>query len=128
MKRPIQITVAAILQVVVGVAGAVFAISVIQQGATSGTTDDGPGVMFMAMGFATALLSLVSAYGLWLNQKWGKVLAIVTRAVDGLTALPGLFFAPTTNWQIAALLGVTISIAVIVLVLWPTPRATPAQA
>jgi hypothetical protein len=71
-------------------------------------------------------IGLVSAYGVWKCQRWGVILTIAVRAVDGFLALPGVLFAPTPLAQFMAITGVTTSVVIIVLLLWPTPRPVPA--
>ena len=61
----------------------------------------------------------------WRNQKWGVILTVVLRAVDGVSALPGILFAPTVEFKILASMGVLLAVAVIALLLWPKPRIVP---
>jgi uncharacterized membrane protein (DUF2068 family) len=73
-------------------------------------------------GFAVLILilctvGLVSAYGVWNNQKWGKILAIFSMGVNGLLALPGVVFAPTLLLKLDAGVSVLVVIIVIVMVL-----------
>ena len=67
-------------------------------------------------------LGLISAYGVWRSQRWGVILTIVLRAVDGLLALPGIFWAPTASLSVMATIGVIVSVAIIVLLLRSSPR------
>ena len=68
------------------------------------------------------MLGLVSAYGVWRNQKWGVILTIVVCLVGGLSALPGLLFAPTVTIKIFVAVGVLLQIVLIALLLWPKPN------
>jgi len=75
---------------------------------------------------ASALMGvagLVSAYGAWQGQKWGVWLTVAIEAGNGLLALPGVLFAPSTPARISALVGVLVAIFVIVTLL----RRRPAQ-
>jgi hypothetical protein len=75
-------------------------------------------------GFAAFLLILfsmgvVSVYGIWRNQPWGKILAIVTLVLNGLLAVPGILFGPTLADKAAAFSGVAVAIIVALLLLQP---------
>ena len=68
-----------------------------------------------------ALLSVVgilSAYGAWYGQKWGIWLTVVTEALNGLLALPGVLFAPTESLRISAITTVLIALFVIFALLY----------
>ncbi len=74
------------------------------------------------IGFAAFLLILfsmgvVSAYGIWRNQPWGKILAIVTLTLNGLLAVPGILFGPTLADKALAFSGVAVAIIVALLLL-----------
>lgn len=70
---------------------------------------------FAALILVLSTMGLVSAYGIWNNQKWGKILAIVSMGVNGLLSLPGVVFAPTL-W-LKADPGVTVLVAIVVIVM-----------
>lgn len=125
--RPKTYTIAAILQFLLSVYGIVGAIPLLERGAAAtAQAADSPPPLFLLIGFAVAVLGIVSAYGVWRNRKWGVILTIVLRALDGLAALPGLLFAPKLTWYIAAWVGVLSAITVIALLLWP--KSKPATA
>ena len=129
MNRPKTYTVAAILQALISLIAVVFAIPLVFQGAAAvDQAGDQPPYFIIVLAFSLGLLGIVSAYGVWRNQKWGVVLTIVLRAVDSLSALPGLT-VPVLELRILASVGIAISIAIIVLLLWPTKSrlATPAS-
>ena len=76
----------------------------------------------MGNGFLVVILilctvALVSAYGVWQDQKWGKILAIITLGVNALLALPGVIFAPTLLLKLDPAAGVIVAIVVIILLL-----------
>ena len=70
---------------------------------------------------------LFSAWGAWQGQKWGIWFTIILSLVGGLSALPGLLFAPNPIARIAAIIGVIIPIFVIVVFLLYRPMATQSQ-
>ncbi len=69
---------------------------------------------------------LVSAYGAWYGQKWGIGLTIVTEAISGLLALPGVLDGPTLFLKLSALTGVLTAVFVIVVMLRRPPAANSA--
>ena len=125
MNRPKTYTVAAILQFLVSVFSVVASFPVLMLGVNAvDQAGDSPPFLIVMLTFSIGLLGLVSAYGVWRNQKWGVILTIILRAVDGLSALPGLLYAPTIGLTIAASIGVVLAIVVIALLLWPKPTVT----
>jgi uncharacterized membrane protein (DUF2068 family) len=72
--------------------------------------------------FATALLGIVAAYGVWRSQRWGAILSIIMSIVTGLVNLPGLLFAPGLPGKLASAVSLLLAAAVIVLLLWPRPK------
>ena len=126
MNRPKTYTIAAILQFLVSVFSVVASIPLLVQGATTvEIAGESPPFFIVILGFSIGLLGLISAYGVWRNQKWGVILTILLRAVDGLSALPGILFAPTVALTIAASVGVLSAIVVIALLLWPKAKLAP---
>ena len=124
MNRPKTYTVAAILQLLISLASVVWSFPILFQGAAAvEQAGDQPPFFIIVLAFSIGLLGLVSAYGVWRNQKWGVILTIALRAVDTLSALPGLT-VPSLELKILASVGVAISIVIIVLLLWPKSRLT----
>jgi len=70
---------------------------------------------FVALFLILGTAGLVSAYGIWNNQKWGKILAIISMGLSGLLSLPGVVFAPTL-W-LKADPGITVLVAIVVIVM-----------
>ena len=73
-------------------------------------------------GFVTIMLviwtvCLVSAIGVWQNQKWGKVLAIITLGLNALPALAGIMTGDTSSSILFLSLDVLVAIVVTVLLL-----------
>jgi hypothetical protein len=69
------------------------------------------------LGALTGVAGLLAAYGVWRGQKWGVWLAIILSAVNALSALPGVLFAPSAFARILAIVGVVVSIFIIVVLL-----------
>lgn len=127
MTRPRNYTIAAILQVLFSLLAIVMTVIMLPQSSAALDGVDGPGYGFLiAFGMILPMLGLFAAFGVWRVQKWGVVLAIITRALDGLGAAPGILFAPELSWRLAAISSVVVAVLVIVLLLWPRPKATPA--
>ena len=125
MNRPWTYTLAAILQFVLSLLAIGVALSTLPQGAAALNSVEGPGYAFIVMALITGVAGLFAAFGVWKNQKWGVILTIVLRALDGLLALPGLIFAQPLPGKLMALSGVVLAIVVIALLLWPRPKAGP---
>lgn len=122
MNRPKTYTIAAILQCLFSLYAIFNSIPLLARGDTA----PAPPFFVVVIGFALSVLGIISAYGVWRNDKWGVVLTIIVRALDGLGALPGLLFAPTLALQISAWVSVLIAIVIIGLLLWPKPKAVQA--
>ena len=126
MNRPKTYTIAAIIQLLISLFSVFASFPALIQGAEAVERAGNSAPYFIyLLGFGLGLLGLVSAYGVWRNQRWGVILTILLRTIDGLFALPGLLFAPTVMLKIAASAGVLIAIVVIALLLWPKPKLAP---
>ena len=78
---------------------------------------------FMVIILILSTVCLVSLYGVWQNQKWGKILAIITLGLNALLALPGVIFAPTFLLKLDPASGVIVAIVVTILLLNNTQKA-----
>ena len=72
------------------------------------------------------LLGLLAAYGLWKAKRWGMIVAIIVSSLNALSAAPGLIVQPNPPALIGA--GVTIALAVLIIVLAVLPPARAAYA
>ena len=123
MNHSKSLTVAAILQLLLSIGGIAATIPSLFLGAESvNNAGTSPPYFIVLLAFAIGLVGVVAAYGVWKRQKWAIVLTIVLRAVDGLSALPGVLFAPSAVWQVLAIGSVILSSLVIVLLLRREPR------
>lgn len=115
MNRSKQIMIASIitaLYALVNIVRAAYALAYQTQAAQ----DMGYGFVGVILIIDTA--ALISAYGIWQDQKWGKILAIITLGVNALLALPGVIFAPTLLQKLDPASGVIVAIIVTILVLY----------
>jgi hypothetical protein len=132
MTRSKTLMVAAILQALIGLFDMMDAVRILAGGSEGlppppGAPPDmgGPpfwaGVLFLIF----AVASLFGAYGLWINQKWGKIITIITRVVMGLFVLGDVLNAFSISYYGLAFgfaVYVLVSILVIVLVLRREPK------
>jgi hypothetical protein len=87
---------------------------------------DGPPFFLSLLNVLAGAMGLVAAIGVWRMQKWAVVLTILLAAFGILTSLPAILFAPGML-KLGGLVGLVWSAAIIVLLLWPQPKARPAQ-
>ena len=132
MFRSTSLTIAAGLKVILGILIAMSAIRILSAGSAglpppSGAPPGQSGPPFWAglLFLTIAIACLFAAYGLWKNQKWAKIIAIITSAINGLFSLGDLVgFVMTQNYAFAVgfVLVVLAEVLVIVLVLHREPR------
>jgi hypothetical protein len=131
MNRTKSLTIAAILQFLLGIANALGALPILAAGSVGLTAQPGmesvggppfwAGVLFLVL----AVAMLFGAYGLWVNQKWGKVLTIITCVVTCLFGLGDVVGASLTGqlgYASAAVVGVLMCVFVVFLVLRREPK------
>jgi cytochrome c biogenesis factor len=127
LSRTTALKIAAILSLLLGLYALISTLPYLMQGqAAIDQATDGPPYFVILAAFLLSFVRIAGAFGTWRNQRWGIVLTIIANAVDALSALPGIFFAPTTALQISAIVGVVGSVLVIVLSLWRDRRPVPA--
>lgn len=78
----------------------------------------------VALGLVMFTIGLVSAYGIWQNQRWGKIMAIVVLTLNALVALPGILFTTTFVERLEPIMAVLVAVVVTVLILWPAPKSS----
>jgi hypothetical protein len=78
----------------------------------------------VALGLVMFTIGLVSAYGIWQNQRWGKIAAIVVLTLNALMALPGVLFTTTLVERLEPIIAVLVAIALVVLLLRPAPQSS----
>lgn len=114
MHRSKQIVIASILTALYALQ-AIIRVAIALATQNQDAIDMGNGFLVVILILCT--ISLVSAYGVWQNQKWGKILAITTLGLNALLALPGVIFAPTLLLKLDPASGVIVAIVVTVLLL-----------
>jgi hypothetical protein len=118
-SRPLPVTVAAIIQVLV---------SLLSLPGPLLPGSEGVPAVVLYSGIVLGVAGLVASGGLWTLKKWGLWLTIVVNVLGGLSAAPGVGAAPNAALQAAALAGVLISALIIVLVVLPSSRRALAVA
>ena len=87
------------------------------------TDEEGPPAFIIWAGVVLGLLGLGAAVALWQRRRWALWLAVVVLVLSILSAAPGIPFAPSTGWRIAALVGVIVGVVNLWLLLRPDARA-----
>ena len=116
-SRPQSVTVAAIVLALLSVLNLLFPLwaSTVQPG------EEIPAVV-VYLTVLVGVAGVVGAAGLWTLRKWGIWLTIVVSLLNILDAPPGIPFAPSGAWQVAATVTVLIYVLIIVVVVLPTSR------
>lgn len=136
MTRSKTLIIAVVLQILLGLVDMIGAVRILAAGSPGlppppglEGVDSGPpfwaGVLFLIFAVAT----LFGAYGLWINQKWGKIITVITRVVMGLFALGDVLNTVSVSYYGLAFgfaAYVLASILVIVLVLRRQPKPATA--
>jgi hypothetical protein len=81
---------------------------------------------FSAIAFILFTILLVSSYGIWQNQRWGKITAIAILTLNALAVLPQFLDGGTLTDTLLRLIDVGVWLVATVLLLWPTPQHNPA--
>ena len=115
MHRSKQIIIASILTVLYTLQ-AIIRVAIALATQNQDAQDMGNGFLVIILILCT--VCLVSVYGVWQNQKWGKILVIITLGLNALLALPGVIFAPTLLLKLDPASGVIVAIVVTILLLY----------
>lgn len=122
MPRTTLYKTAVIVHALSSLAGIFLALPALLKGPDAAGFTQGIPQTVIVLGALLGAAGLVSAYGAWQGQKWGVWLSILAQALNGLSALPGVFFAPNQGLRASAIVGVVIAIFVIaVLLRQPAP-------
>mgnify|MGYP006381575969 CR=1 FL=1 len=127
VQRSTNYTVAVVLNLALSLQNVVFTLPAIFDGAdATNKSADSPPFVIMLAAFALGLVGLISSYGVWRVQRWGVVITIVVNALNFLSAIPGIPFAPNLALRISAILTCAAAAAIIWLLL--RRRKAPALA
>ncbi len=119
LTRPMALKIAAILSILMNAFSLVNSLPLLAQGAAiDNQNQNSPPYTIILMAVLMAVVGIIGAYGLWKQQRWGIVLTIVANLVNGLSAAPGILFAPQPGLMVLATATVVITIVIIVLCLW----------
>lgn len=126
-SRSSALKIAAVLSFLLCAYGVIFSLPMIAQGSAAvnqGT--EAPPYFILVLGVILGVVGMVAAYGCWKGMRWGIVLTIIVNLLNGLSAAPGILFAPTSELFMAATVGVFFNIVIIVLCLWPDRKLATA--
>ncbi len=119
LSRPLALKIAAALSVFMGIVSIANTLPLIARGAaTVAQSTDSPPYFILMIGLLTGVVGIIGAYGAWNQQRWGIILTILANLINGLSAAPGILFAPQSGLMIVAVATVLISVLIIVLCLW----------
>jgi hypothetical protein len=127
LSRSTALKTAAVLSFLGSVYSIILGLPLIAQGAEA--VDQGgaaPPYFVLMLAVILGVIGIVAAYGCWKQMRWGVILTIIVNLLNGLSAAPGILFAPTTLLFVSASAGVVISVVIIVLCLWPDRRLAAA--
>jgi hypothetical protein len=114
-SRPLSVTVAAILQIVLNVLNFPGPWWYLFPGA-----EEAP-VFVIYSGIVLGIVGLVAAVGLWMMKRWGFWLTVIVCVLNILLGAPGIVMAPGVVLD-AAIAVQVIGFVLIVLVVFPTSR------
>jgi hypothetical protein len=84
---------------------------------------DEAGVEALVVTVLLTIPTLIGAWGLWNCRKWGAITLGIPLAINILTSVPGLIFAPS-GWLVASIIVQTPpAIVALVLLVHPNSRA-----
>lgn len=127
MQRPTGVTVIAVLYFISGGIIALVAILLMVGAGAFSTMATQPGMRTLMIGLGTVgavvliilgALAIFVGYGLWTQQNWARIVAIVLAALGLLGSLPGLFALSTLHVGVVALCFALVRIGINVLIIW----------
>ncbi len=127
LSRSTALKTAAVLSFLSSAYSIIFALPIIAQGAAAvDQGGDSPPYFVMMLAVILGVIGIIAAYGCWKGMRWGVILTIIINLLGGLSAAPGILFAPTTQLFVSASVSVVISIVIIVMCLWPDRKLATA--
>jgi hypothetical protein len=119
LSRSTALKIAAVLSFAMNAYSIIGALPLLAQGAAAANQGtDSPPYIVILIAVLMGVLGIVGAYGAWNQQRWGIVLTIVANLVNGLSAVPGILFAPTPGLMVVAAVTVAVTALIIILCLW----------
>jgi len=119
LSRSTALKIAAVISLLFGLWVLVATLPMVLRGPDPATlANETPPFIIVVISLVLGVVQVVAAYGVWMQQRWGIVLTIITNVLNALAAAPGILFAPTTQLFIEATVGIIVNILVIVLCLW----------
>lgn len=108
---------AAIINAVISAIGLVVSIAPLSLGADGANADsNNPPFAVLVVGVVLGVLGLMGSFGIWRGDRWGIILTVAVRGLDGVSSLFGVF-ADDLSLQLLAILSVVAAAAVIFLLL-----------
>jgi len=117
MNQSTLYKIAIILFVVQSLANIVFALPALLNGPGDQGLAAGIPQFVIVLAALTGIAGLIAAYGAWKGQKWGIWLALIINAINMVSALPGVLFAPSATARVTAIAGVAVSLFIIIVLL-----------
>jgi hypothetical protein len=117
-SRPLSVTIAAGLIVLLGLFGSPFVWTLLFPGVEE------PPAFVIYSSLVIGILSLVVAVGLWLMKPWSLWATIVVCVLNVLSGLPGAILGPTATIRVTCVVLVLAAVVAMVLVVLPTSRRT----
>lgn len=119
LSRATALKFAAVLSIIEAVGSILISLPLIARGASGVTSSaDSPPYIVLMMSLLLSVIAIVAAYGAWNQQRWGVILTILVNLVNGLSAVPGILFAPVPGYRASAIGTVIVTILIIVFSLW----------
>ena len=129
LSRSTAVKTAAVLSFINSAFNVIVSVPFITRGVQAAVQDNqSPPYFIMLSALILGVIGLVAAYGTWKMQRWGIVLTILVNLINGLSAVPGIIFRPTTSLFVSATVTVVVSIVIIVLCLWREPKPASTMA
>jgi len=109
---------ASIINALISVIGLVVSIAPLPQGADAVAQSNAqPPFAALVFGVILGVLGLVGSFGLLRGERWGSILTIAVRGIDGLLSVFGVLFAESAALRSLAVLSVVGAALVIYLLL-----------
>jgi hypothetical protein len=109
---------AAIINALISAIGLFVSIVPLPQGADAvAQNSDQPPFAALVFGVILGVLGLVGSFGILRGERWGSILTIAVRGVDGLLSVFGVLFAESAALRSLAILSVVGAAVVIFLLL-----------